>query len=245
MLMDQFADTMRPCFLLPASLLLSVLIAGCGPSEAKLESASALDSAVRQLNAICQDVSAQASGEGQLSQLELKDQFGTYKDRLQKIRLNLASKKIIDKHSKAKSIVDSTVNNYIRLSDVRIAYVSEIVDASNAYEDYVEGLEEISSSDTEYGRLDALEELGEGKEDFESSKPKIDSLDEGYDRLAKQHDSLRSRYANIVKTSILEDSLSKCTSLKVPSGVVREARNRIDTLSIDAAGDLKRVFGID
>ena len=236
---------MRHSFLFAAPLLLSVLIAGCGPSEAKLESASALDSAVRQLNAICEDVSAQASGEGQLSQLELKDQFGTYKDRLQKIRLNLASKKIIDEHSGAKSKVDSTVNNYIRLVDIRIAFVNEIINATNAYEDYVKGLEEIASSDSEYGRLDALEELGEGKKDFESSKPKIDSLDKKYSTLSDRHNSLRSRYSELVNNSILEDSLSKCTSLKVPSRVVVEAKNRIDTLSIDAASDLKRVLDAD
>jgi archaellum component FlaC len=231
--------------LFSAPLLLTILIAGCGPSEAKLESASALDSAVRQLNAICEDVSAQAPGEGQLSQTELKDQFGTYKDRLQEIRLSLASKDIVEEHSNAKASVDSTVNNYIRLSDARISYVNEIIDALNAYEEYVEGMNEIASSDSEYERIRALEQSGEGKEDFESAKPKIDSLDKEYERLAERHDSLKSRYASIVETSILEDSLSDCTSLKVPSSVVREARKRVDTLSIDPADDLEEVLEVE
>lgn len=205
------------------------LLVGCGPTEEEENSASLLDANVRQINALCEDISMRASNEGQMTRSELSEYIDEYKDEIRDVRLELVAADIVDDYNDSKSILENLMNDYVELLDLRERYYTEVLDAGSAYSSYLEGLRDAGEEYDTSMLLLALEDA----EDFIKSREEVEELDEEYYSLAEAHVRRTDDYNDSMQGKILSDSAKTCDTLYEPSEVIKDQRNRIDTLEVE------------
>ena len=223
-----------------AVLLSTAILGACGPSESEVRSASAIDSHVRQLNAVCENIRVEAPNEGQLSRLELERKFQSDKEGIREIRQSLASADIINDYAEPRAALDTIISLENTLINNKTTYSISLWEGITSYRSYQENMVEVATED--YNRMDNMMDALDELQTFRSSKTETDSM---ASVLKDNLSTLKLKvedYNSLLSDYEMNDSLRYCKPVGQPSEIFRDIKTRLDTLEVDLNADTEAVI---
>ena len=223
-----------------AVLLGLLILTSCGPSESEIRSASTVDSHVRQLNAVCENVRVEASNEGQLNRLELERKFEDHKESVQEIRESLASADVIKEYSVPRATLDSIISIEITLINNKTNFSMSLLEGITSYRSYQENMMDVATE--EYNKMENMMEALDELEAFRSSKSMADSMNSVVEENLSELEAKVEEYNSLANSYEMSDSLRYCQPIGQPSDIFRQFGSRLDTLEVDVEADTEALL---